>query len=121
MNANLTRIGVILYALVIGYFGVMHIMNASMMAGAVPGFVPESMRTVAVYISGTALILAALAFIINKFARAAGILLAALLLIFALGIHLNYYMQGNENSLGYFLKDTGLAAAALIIAGISKN
>lgn len=121
MNANLTRIGTILYALIIGYFGVMHIMNATMMAGAVPGFVPESMRTIAVYISGAAMILAALAFIINKFAKAAGILLAALLLLFALGIHLNHYMSGNEASLPHFLKDTGLAAAALIIAGISRN
>ena len=121
MNSNLVRIGTILYALVIGYFGVMHIMTASALAGAVPGFVPESMRTIAVYVSGAAMILAALAFIINKFARAAGILLAALLLIFALGIHLNYYMAGNEASMGHFLKDTGLAAAALLVAGISRN
>ena len=121
MNANLTRIGIILYALVIGYIGIMHIMNAAMMAGVVPGFVPESMRTIGVYISGSAMILAAIAFIINKFAKAAGILLAALLLLFALGVHLNYYIGGNEGSLSYFLKDTGLAAAALIIAGISRN
>jgi uncharacterized membrane protein len=121
MNANLARIGTILYALVIGYFGIMHMMNATMLAGAVPGFVPDSMRTVAVYISGAAMILAALAFIINKFAKAAGILLAVLLLLFALVIHLNHYIGGDQMSMGQFLKDTGLAAAALIIAGISKN
>jgi len=121
MNANLVRIGTILFALVIGYFGVMHIMNASMLAGAVPQAVPESMRTVAVYISGAAMILAALAFIINKYARLAGILLAVLLLIFALAIHLNHYMGGDQMAMGQFLKDTGLAAGALVIAGCSRN
>ena len=63
MNNPGFRIAAILYALIIGFFGAHHFMYASKMAGMVPSYFPGSI--IWVYISGAAMILAALAFIVN--------------------------------------------------------
>jgi putative oxidoreductase len=77
-NASLVRIGTILYALVIGFFGINHFLNASGIAGMLPSFFHGSVFWV--YFTGLALILAALAFLIGKQVKIAGILLALFLI-----------------------------------------
>src|SRR2546430_6364551 len=120
MNLTLTRIGASLYALVIGYFGVNHFMIGKGMGGMVPSFLPGG-GTLWVYITEAIMVIGALTILINRFARTGAILLAILLLIFALAIHLKNYMNGNEGELFQFLKDLGLAAGAMVIAGCSRN
>ncbi len=106
-----TRVAEILYALVMGTFGVFHLMNADKMSGGVPNFMPADGK-IWIYITGAALIAAALAIIINKFKTAACYLLALLLLIFVFTLQLQPALDGNP---GQLLKDTALAMAAIII------
>ncbi len=106
-----SRVAEILFALAIGTFGVLHFMHADMMAGGVPTFMPGDGK-IWIYITGSGLILAAIAILINKFKRVACYLLAVMLLIFVFTIQLKPAMDGN---LGGLLKDTALAMAAIII------
>ena len=106
-----TRLAEILFALVIGSFGVMHLMDADTMSGAIPDNIPGDGKML-VYIAGAGLIAAALAILINKLKMPACYLLAAMLLVFVFAIHLQPALDGNPWNL---LKDTGLAMAAIII------
>jgi uncharacterized membrane protein len=122
-NATLTKIGTVIYALVIAFFGVNHFLNAGVMAGMVPSFFPVGAFWV--YLTGVALILAAISFLIGKQARLAGILLAVLLLIIVLTVHLPAIIHAPDIKaagvpLSMLIKDTGLAAGALLIAGKSN-
>ena len=123
MNNPAYRIGTILYALVIGFFGVNHFMNAPAMSGAVPPYLPASV--IWVYITGGALVLAAIAILINYQSKLAGYLLALLLLIFVGTIHVPAFLNAADAgakamAMGSLLKDTGLAAGALMIAGYGR-
>jgi len=123
-NSNIARIGVILYAIVIGFFGINHFLNATGMATYVPSFFHGGVFWV--YLSGAALIAAAISFIIGKQTRLSGILLAVFLIIIVLSIHLPAVMHAPDEAasrvpLTNLIKDTGLAAAALIIAGKSQT
>jgi len=106
-----TRLAEILFALIIGIFGVMHFMNVDIMSSLIPEFMPGDGK-IWVYITGAALIGAALAILINKFKTAACYLLALMLLVFVFTIHLQPAMDGNP---GQLLKDTALAMAAIVI------
>jgi uncharacterized membrane protein len=119
----LTKIGTILYALVIAFFGINHFMNAEGMAGMIPAWLPGGV--VWVYISGACLIAAAIALLINKQARLASLLLAALLVIIVLSIHLPGLMNATDEMakigpMTGLLKDTAMAATALVLAGKSS-
>ena len=106
-----TRLAEIIYALVMGIFGVLHFMNADTMSGMIPEFMPADGK-IWIYITGGAFIAAALAIIINKFKTPACYLLALMLLVFVFTLHLQPAMDGNP---GQLLKDTALAMAAIII------
>ena len=117
------RIGTILYAIVMGFFGTNHFLNAGLMQGAVPSFLPGGI--IWVYITGAALVLAAIAIIINFQSKLAGYLLALMLFIFVGTIHVPHYMHATDMgdkamAMVSLLKDTGLAAGALMIAGYGK-
>lgn len=117
------RIGTILYALVIGFFGAGHFMKASAMTGAVPAYLPGGVAWV--YITGGALVLAAIAILVNYQSKLAGYLLALLLFIFVGTIHIPGFMNtadagAKAMAMGNLLKDTGLAAGALMIAGYGR-
>ena len=75
-----TRLAEIIYALVMGIFGVLHFMNADTMSGMIPEFMPADGK-IWIYITGAAFIAAALAIIINKFKTPACYLLALMLLV----------------------------------------
>ncbi|MFI5153671.1 MAG: hypothetical protein ACHQET_10080 [Chitinophagales bacterium] len=119
-NTSISRIGTIVYALVIGFFGINHFLNASGMAPSVPSFFHGGVFWI--YLTGAALIAAAIAFLIGKQTRLAGILLAAFLIIIVLTIHLPAVIHAPDAAasrvpLTNLIKDTGLAAGALMIAG----
>lgn len=107
----LTRLAEIIFALAIGFFGVLHFQNVDAMSGMIPDFIPGDGK-LWIYITGGSLIAAALAIIINKLRHIACYLLAIMLLIFIFTLHLQPALDGNPGNL---LKDTALAMAAVII------
>ena len=119
-NSSIARVGTIMYALVIGFFGINHFLNASGMATSVPSFFHGGVFWV--YLTGAALIAAAIAILIGKQTRLAGLLLALFLLIIVFSIHLPAVINAPDEAasrvpLSNLIKDTGLAGAALMIAG----
>ena len=114
------RIGIVLYALVIGFFGINHFLNGTGFQNTVPSFIPGGIFWV--YLTGAALIAASISFLTGKLTKAAGLFLAVFLIIVVLTIHLPALMRSTGNpvvsiALTNLVKDTGLAAAALMIAG----
>jgi len=105
-----SRAASIIYALAIGSFGVLHFLNAEEMKSGVPEYIPGGI--VWIYITGTCLILAAIAIITNIATRLACYLLAAMLLIFVFTIHLKHLVNGNYTNI---LKDTAMAMAAILV------
>lgn len=119
-NTTTFRIGMILYALVVAFFGINHFLNGTGMQNTVPSFIPGGLFWV--YFTGAALIAAAIAFLVDKQTRLAGLLLAAFLIIIVLTIHLPAVLHAPDESsvrfpLTNLVKDTGIAAGALMIAG----
>ncbi|MDR3715568.1 MAG: hypothetical protein P4L51_22390 [Puia sp.] len=119
-NTTVSKVGIILYALVIGFFGINHFLNGIGMAKMVPGFLPGGVFWV--YITGAALLAAAIAFLIDKQTRLAGLLLALFLILIVLTVHLPAVLNAQDESyrrlpMINLIKDTGLAAGALMIAG----
>lgn len=122
MKALTSTVARILFAVPFIIFGVMHLGNAKDMAGYVPSFIPGGIFWI--YLTGIALIVAAVSFIIQKYADYAGLLLALMLGIFILTIHLpglgssaSVTIPTMQLSLTNLLKDLGLAAGALVLAG----
>ena len=118
-NSTVSRLATIVFAIVIIVFGIIHFKDPGFIAQRVPDFIPGNKLWV--YIVGAALILAAIAFLLNKKVKLAGYLLALLLIIFVLTVHLPLYLNTADKESQYMsfmnlLKDTGLACAALLIA-----
>ena len=90
MNAVI-NLGKYLYALPMAIFGIMHFMNADAMAGMAPFG-----GAIMVYITGLALVAAAVSIIIGKMDKLASVLLAVMLLIFVFAIHVPGVMSGDE-------------------------
>ena len=119
---SLLGIGKYLFALPMAMFGILHFMNASSMAAMAP-FGGAFM----VYLTGAALLAAAVAIIIGKMDRLAALLLGIMLLIFALSIHLPSIIGAGENeqqmamSMGNMLKDIALAGGAFAYGLLAKD
>jgi len=111
---NLKSIGRYLFAVPFGIFGLMHFMSANDMAGMVPGWLPGGVFWV--YLTGLALVAAAVSFAIQKHTHLAGLLTAALMLVFVFTVHLPGVVGGNMMAMGGLLKDLGLAGGALLLA-----
>ena len=123
MNNIAYRIGAILYALIIGFFGVNHFLNGSKMTGMIPSYLPSPI--VWVYIAGSTLVLAAIAIIIDKQSRIAGYMLFLLLMIIIVSIHVPGYLNASDEAvkmmnMSGILKDGAMAAAALMVAAKGK-
>jgi putative oxidoreductase len=117
---SIFRFGVVLYALVIGFFGVNHFLSRTGFQNTVPSFIPGGIFWV--YLTGLALIAAAISFLTGKLTKVAGLFLAAFLIIVVLTVHLPALMHSTGSplvsiALTNLIKDTGLAGAALMIAG----
>jgi uncharacterized membrane protein len=121
----LSRIAIIILALVMAVFGVYHFIYPQNLLAYVPSFLPDA-GNLWVYIPGAAFILAAIAFVTNRLVKLAGYLLAILLFIFVLTIHLPNFLQGSSDeyrqlALINMLKDTAIAAFAMHIASNAHN
>jgi putative oxidoreductase len=111
-----SKVAEIIFALIIGYFGVMHFKNAGMMKGYVPAYMPGG-GEIWVYVTGAALILAAIAIIIGIQKTSACYLLAALMLVFVVTLHIKNFSTDPSGT----LKDAAIAMAAILIGNGSKS
>lgn len=118
-NLPLGLIGRIMYALPLLGFGFGHFANANQMAGMVPSYFPAPV--VFVYITGVALLAAAVSIIIQKKAKLATMLLGIMLLIFVLTLHLPGMMGGDQTSMAMFMKDLSMAGAAFFMSSIFSD
>jgi len=123
-NLISTRLAIIFFAVIIAFFGANNILHAKDMASNVPSFLPAT--KVMVYISGIGFLLAAISFIIDRYAKLAGYLLALLLLIIVFSVDLPGIIRaGNVHIkmilITNMLKDVALAMAAILIADISRE
>ena len=110
----------ILFILPLVGFGFGHFMNANAMAGMVPSFIPGGVFWI--YLTGAALLAAAISIMIKKKAALATLLLGVMLVIFALSMHLPGMMNASDEAAGMasmamMLKDLGLAGAAFFMSG----
>jgi len=122
---TISRLAIILLALVMAAFGIYHFIAPQTLVGYVPSFLP-AVGNLWVYIPGAAFILAAVAFLTNRMVKTTAYLLAILLFIFVLTIHLPNFLNAGDaevrqGSLINLLKDTAIAAFALHIAANSPN
>lgn len=111
----LPTVGKFMFAIPMAIFGLFHFMNAESMGGMVPSFIPGGILWV--YLTGAALVAAAVAIIIGKKAKLATQLLGLMLLLFAVLVHLVSVTNGNEMSMPNLLKDVALAGGAWFMSG----
>jgi len=110
----------IIFALPFAIFGIMHLMKAGDMAVYVPSFIPGGI--IWVYVTGVAMLAAAIGLIVNFMGKWAGLGLALLLLSFILTIHIPAVMNPDtmQMAMPNLLKDLGLLGGALLASGASK-
>ena len=110
----------VLFAIPFAIFGLFHFMNAGEMAGMLGGW-PAAVFLV--YLSGAGLIAAAVAIIINKYARLACLLLAAELFIIVVATQIPMLANPEMAQMATMniLKDISLIGGALMVAGILDN
>jgi putative oxidoreductase len=115
VNQPLEVAGRILYGAPFAVFGAMHLAMGSAMAGAVPAFAPGG-GLLWVYVTGIAMIAAAVSIVTNLLTRLSGILLAILLGAYVFALHLPPFLAGESMELQSILKNTALAGGALLVA-----
>ena len=116
----MSRIAIILLALVMAVFGVYHFVYPQNLLAYVPSFLPDA-GNLWVYLPGAAFILTAIALITRRMVKVACYALAILLLIFVITIHVPNYLNAGDADVrqGEFmniLKDTAIAAFAMHVA-----
>lgn len=119
---TISRVAIVILAIVMAVFGIYHFMNPGILAAYVPNYLPGG--EIWVYVVGAAFVLAAISFITNIKVKLAGYLLAAMLFLFVLTIHFpNFLNSGDAETrqiaLVSILKDSAIAAFAMHIAAES--
>jgi uncharacterized membrane protein len=106
------KLAEVIFALIIAYFGYWHFTHADSMGRTVPAFIPGP-GSLWIYITGGVFILAAIGILADLKKIIACYLLAAMMLIFALMVHLHDHVEA--------LKDVAMAMCALIIGSSGKK
>ena len=114
-------IGRVIFSLPFLVFGINHVAKADQMAAWVPAFIPGGV--IWIYVTGIAMIVAALAIITGKQGRGACYGLALMLLIFIAAVHLPGLANPQTQMMSFvnLLKDMSLMGGALVIAGTFKK
>lgn len=123
-NSHITIIALTVFALVIGFFGANQILHADKLVATAPSFLPAP--KIFIYFTGAVLILGAISFIIDRFARLFGYLIALILLVIVFTVHIPGMMQAPDSHikmlfLSNALKDTAIAMGAIVIGNLSKH
>lgn len=124
IHLTISRIAIWLLAVVMIIFGVIHFVSPSQMLNYVPLYLPNGIMWV--YFVGIAFILAAMAFLTNRFISLAGYLLGALLITFVLLIHIPNHLHTGDPALRQLalvnaLKDIAIAGFSIYIASIARH
>lgn len=124
IHLTISRIAIWLLAIVMIIFGIMHFTNPNDMLNYVPLYLPRGI--VWVYLVGIAFILAAIAFITNRYISLAGYMLAIILALFVVLIHIPNHLNSGDPALRQAalinaLKDTAIAGFAMYIASIARH
>ena len=106
-------LGKYLFAAPMAIFGVMHFLSADIMGSKTPG------GNTVVYITGIALIAAAVSIFIEKYDKLAATLLGLLLLLFIIPHAQN--IANNDLELINILKNISLAGGAFMYTSIAKD
>jgi len=120
-----SRIAVIILAIVMIVFGIYHFLHPRDMLNFVPNFLPGGIKLI--YVVGFAYVLAGIALLLHKWVKIAGYLLAVLLFGSVLIIHLpNYFNSGDIETqrlslVNFILKDLAIAAFALYVASNAQK
>lgn len=114
-----SRIAIYLLAAVMIVYGAIHLLKPHDLVVYIPDYIPGGVLWV--HVVGVAFILGGISFILNKWVKMAGYLLAILLFVFVIVIHLpNYLNAGNTETqamaLINILNDTAIAGFALHLA-----
>ena len=113
------KVEIIIYSIPLLAFGLGHLAQAGQMAGMVPSWLPLPIMWV--YLTGLALIGAAISFIIGKKVDLAGKLLALMLIIFVVTIHIPSMMAGEPSGMPNVMKDFAMAGAALYFSATADG
>ncbi|MBL7740480.1 MAG: DoxX family membrane protein [Chitinophagaceae bacterium] len=125
MNQHIiARAAIYLLSVIMIIFGVYHLQNPRNMVAFVPANLPGGINWV--YFVGVVLILAAVAFILNKFVKVTAYLLALLLIVFVIVIHWPAYHDAGDVDIRRtafidILQNLAMAAFALHIAGSADS
>lgn len=114
-----SRIAIYLLAAVMIVYGTIHLLKPHDLVVYIPDYIPGGVLWV--HVVGVAFILGGISFILNRWVKMAGYLLAILLFVFVIVIHLpNYLNAGNAETqamaLINILNDTAIAGFALHLA-----
>lgn len=107
-------IGRILFAAPMIAFGFGHFSAAADMAGMVPSFLPAP--TLIVYLTGALLVASGLGIAVGFKVRELGLLLAVFLLSTTFLVWAPQLAEGGQMAFSAFMKDLGLAGAALFVS-----
>jgi len=117
---GILKIGKYLFALPMAFFGVGHLMNADAMASMAPFG-----GSIMIYITGIALLAAAVSMLIGKYDKLALLLLGVLLILTALLVHAPGMGAEDEmmkqNSMMQMMKDLALAGGAWAFGLMAKD
>jgi len=123
MNILTNIVARILYVLPLAMFGLGHFTNADSMANMMLSGIPGG--KILVYLTGLALIAAAVSILIKKKASLATLLLGIMLVLFAFIIHMPGMSNSDEmmamTSTSNFFKDLGLAGSAFFMSGVFRK
>ena len=116
-------IGKILFAVPFLAFGIFHVTGADKMAGMIPAYLPGGVLWV--YVSGVALLLAAVSILTGRNTKMATMLLGVMLILFVLILHLPNLSNADpmmaQMAMSGMLKDMGLAGAAFMMSANSHS
>ena len=116
----ISHIAIYLLSVVMIIFGIYHIQHPHNMLAFVPSNLPGGINWV--YVIGIVLMVAAFAFIFNKFVKITAYLLSLLLIVFVVAVHWPTYNNAGDADIRQtafidMLQDLAIAAFALHIAG----
>ncbi len=122
-NLPVSRVAVVLFALVIAVFGLYHFIDPENLVTFVPPYMPSS--HIWVYAVGAVLILTSLSILLNRQVKLVSYILAFLLATFALAIHLQGYLslsdkQLRDLSLMNMIQGLALACCVVYIGATAK-
>jgi len=122
-NLPISRVAVVLFAIVLAVFGLYHFIDPENLTTFVPDYMPVSHMWI--YAVGAVLILTSLCILFNRQVRLVCYVLAFLLITFALAIHLQGYLnlsdkQIKAQSFLNMIQGLALACCVLYIGATAK-